>query len=30
ERMHERFRRSSRYEWMFWDAAYQRQTWPPE
>jgi thiaminase/transcriptional activator TenA len=30
ERMHERFRRSSRYEWMFWDAAYRRQTWPPE
>ena len=30
ERMHERFRRSSRYEWMVWDAAYRRQTWPPE
>ena len=28
ERMHEHFRRSSGYEWLFWDAAYQRQTWP--
>ena len=28
-RMHAHFRRSARYEWMFWDAAYGRQTWPP-
>ena len=28
ERMHAHFRRSARYEWMFWDAAYRRQTWP--
>ncbi|MBD49213.1 MAG: thiaminase II [Gemmatimonadetes bacterium] len=30
ERMHEHFRRSSDYEWLFWDAAYQRQSWPSE
>ena len=28
-RMRELFRRSSRYEWMFWDAAYHRRGWPP-
>ena len=29
-RMREHFRRSARYEWMFWDAAYREQSWPPE
>jgi thiaminase/transcriptional activator TenA len=24
-----RFRTASRYEWMFWDAAWRRETWPP-
>lgn len=28
ERMHAQFRRSARYEWMLWYAAYRRQTWP--
>lgn len=28
-RMKEHFRRSSRYEWMFWDSAYHRRAWPP-
>ncbi len=26
--MHAHFRRASRYEWMFWDAAYHRRGWP--
>ena len=30
QRMKEHFRRSARYEWMFWESAYQLQTWPPE
>jgi len=30
QRMKEHFRHSVRYEWMFWDSAYQLQTWPPE
>jgi thiaminase/transcriptional activator TenA len=29
QRMHDHFRRSSRFEWMFWDSAYHRRTWPP-
>lgn len=28
-RMHEHYRRSSRYEWMFWDSAYHRRGWQP-
>jgi thiaminase/transcriptional activator TenA len=28
ERMRERFVTASRYEWMFWDAAWNRETWP--
>lgn len=26
--MHEHFTTTSRYEWMFWDAGYRRETWP--
>jgi len=26
--MHEHFSMTSRYEWMFWDAGYRRETWP--
>jgi thiaminase/transcriptional activator TenA len=26
--MREHFRTTSRYEWMFWDAAYRRESWP--
>ncbi|MBI4444859.1 MAG: thiaminase II [Acidobacteria bacterium] len=29
QRMRENYRRSSRYEWMFWDSAYHRRKWPP-
>ncbi len=28
ERMHQAFMTASRYEWMFWDAAWHRQAWP--
>jgi thiaminase/transcriptional activator TenA len=28
ERMHETFSTASRYEWMFWDAAWRQETWP--
>ena len=28
EAMRQAFLTSSRYEWMFWDAAYRRETWP--
>ena len=28
EAMHRTFRRSSQFEWMFWDAAHRRETWP--
>jgi len=28
ERMHEAFATASRYEWMFWDAAWRQETWP--
>ncbi|MDO4784455.1 MAG: thiaminase II [Propionibacteriaceae bacterium] len=28
ERMHEAFATASRYEWMFWDAAWRLETWP--
>ena len=28
-RMRENFRRSARYEWMFWDSAFARRPWPP-
>jgi thiaminase/transcriptional activator TenA len=28
ERVHEHFRVTSRYEWMFWDMGYRQQTWP--
>lgn len=28
ERMTDRYRTASRYEWMFWDAAYRKETWP--
>lgn len=27
-RMIDRFRTASKYEWMFWDAAYRKETWP--
>jgi thiaminase (transcriptional activator TenA) len=27
-RMHERFRTTSRYEWMFWEMGYRREPWP--
>ena len=27
-RMHERFRTTSRYEWMFWEMGYHRERWP--
>ena len=27
-RVHRHFRTSSRYEWMFWDMGYQKQSWP--
>ena len=30
QRMREHFRRSARYEWMFWDSAYHQQSWPLE
>lgn len=30
KRMKENFRRSARYEWMFWDSAYSRRPWPPK
>ena len=30
QRMKEHFRHSARYEWMFWESAYQQQSWPPE
>jgi len=26
--MHRAFRRSTQYEWMFWDSAYRLETWP--
>ena len=29
ERMKAHYRRSSRYEWMFWDSAYHGRGWPP-
>jgi thiaminase/transcriptional activator TenA len=28
ERMHQAFATASRYEWMFWDMAWRRETWP--
>jgi thiaminase/transcriptional activator TenA len=28
DRMSEHFVTTSRYEWMFWDAGYRRETWP--
>ena len=28
DRMHAAFRRAAQYEWMFWDAAGRRETWP--
>jgi thiaminase (transcriptional activator TenA) len=28
ERMHQAFTTASRYEWMFWDAAWRQETWP--
>ena len=28
ERMHQTFATASRYEWMFWDAAWRQETWP--
>jgi len=27
-RMHERFRTTSRYEWMFWEMGYRQESWP--
>jgi len=27
-RAHRHFRTTSRYEWMFWDMAYRKETWP--
>ena len=29
DRIRRNFLRSSRYEWMFWDSAYARRSWPP-
>ena len=29
EKMKKHFRRSARYEWMFWDSAYHQRPWPP-
>lgn len=29
-RMRSHFRRSSRYEWLFWDSSYRRAVWRPE
>jgi thiaminase len=26
--MHQAFAAASRYEWMFWDAAWRQETWP--
>jgi thiaminase/transcriptional activator TenA len=26
--MHQAFATASRYEWMFWDAAWRQETWP--
>jgi thiaminase/transcriptional activator TenA len=28
ERMHQTFATASRYEWMFWDAAWRQEAWP--
>ena len=28
DRVHRHFRTTSRYEWMFWDMGYRKQTWP--
>lgn len=28
KRVHQHFRVTSRYEWMFWDMGYRKQTWP--
>jgi thiaminase/transcriptional activator TenA len=28
ERVAEHFVTTSRYEWMFWDAAFRQETWP--
>ena len=28
QRVHQHFRVTSRYEWMFWDMGYRKQTWP--
>jgi thiaminase (transcriptional activator TenA) len=27
-RVHQRFVTTSRYEWMFWDAAWRQERWP--
>jgi thiaminase/transcriptional activator TenA len=27
-RVHRHFRTSSRYEWLFWDMGYRKETWP--
>lgn len=29
KKIREHFRRSTRYEWMFWDSAYHRRSWAP-
>ena len=28
QRCHEHFATTTRYEWMFWDAAYRQLAWP--
>ena len=28
DRIHRHFRTTSRYEWMFWDMGYRRESWP--
>jgi thiaminase/transcriptional activator TenA len=28
DRVHRHFRNTSRYEWMFWDMGYRKETWP--
>jgi thiaminase (transcriptional activator TenA) len=27
-RVHQHFRATSRYEWMFWDMGYREESWP--
>jgi thiaminase/transcriptional activator TenA len=27
-RVHQHFQTTARYEWMFWDMGYRKETWP--